>query len=235
MSLVYPPTCASCGGATADPGAFCPACWSGLRLIDEPLCDRLGIPFAVDLGVGPMLSPRAIAQPPVFARARAAVLYDEVARRLVQRLKYEDRLDLARPLSRMMAAAGRPLIAQADCVIPVPLHRWRLWRRRFNQAMLLARPIAEAANLPLVPQALIRTRATRPQVGLSRASRAENVTGAFRVPPGAAHLVTGRRVLLIDDVTTTGATGNAAARALIRGGAASVEFLTFALVGEPAG
>lgn len=235
MSLVYPPTCASCGGATADPGAFCPACWSGLRLIDEPLCDRLGIPFAVDLGVGPMLSPRAIAQPPVFARARAAVLYDEVARRLVQRLKYEDRLDLARPLSRMMAAAGRPLIAQADCVIPVPLHRWRLWRRRFNQAMLLARPIAEAANLPLVPQALIRTRATRPQVGLSRASRAENVTGAFRVPPGAAHLVVGRRVLLIDDVTTTGATGNAAARALIRGGAASVEFLTFALVGEPAG
>ncbi len=235
MSLVYPPTCASCGGATADPGAFCPACWSGLRLIDEPLCDRLGIPFAVDLGVGPMLSPRAIAQPPVFARARAAVLYDEVARRLVQRLKYEDRLDLARPLSRMMAAAGRPLIAQADCVIPVPLHRWRLWRRRFNQAMLLARPIAEAANLPLVPQALIRTRATRPQVGLSRASRAENVTGAFRVPPGAAHLVAGRRVLLIDDVTTTGATGNAAARALILGGAASVEFLTFALVGEPAG
>lgn len=235
MSLVYPPTCASCGGATADPGAFCPACWSGLRLIDEPLCDRLGIPFAVDLGVGPMLSPRAIAQPPVFARARAAVLYDEVARRLVQRLKYEDRLDLARPLSRMMAAAGRPLIAQADCVIPVPLHRWRLLRRRFNQAMLLARPIAEAANLPLVPQALIRTRATRPQVGLSRASRAENVTGAFRVPPGAAHLLTGRRVLLIDDVTTTGATGNAAARALIRGGAASVEFLTFALVGEPAG
>jgi ComF family protein len=235
VSLVYPPTCASCGGATADPGAFCPACWSGLRLIDEPLCDRLGIPFAVDLGVGPMLSPRAIAQPPVFARARAAVLYDEVARRLVQRLKYEDRLDLARPLSRMMAAAGRPLIAQADCVIPVPLHRWRLWRRRFNQAMLLARPIAEAANLPLVPQALIRTRATRPQVGLSRASRAENVTGAFRVPPGAAHLVAGRRVLLIDDVTTTGATGNAAARALIRGGAASVEFLTFALVGEPAG
>ncbi len=235
MSLVYPPTCASCGGATADPGAFCPACWSGLRLIDEPFCDRLGIPFAVDLGVGPMLSPRAIAQPPVFARARAAVLYDEVARHLVHRLKYEDRLDLARPLSRMMAAAGRPLIAGADCVVPVPLHRWRLWRRRFNQAMLLARPIAEAANLPLVPQALIRTRATRPQVGLSRASRAENVTGAFRVPPGAAHLVAGRRVLLIDDVTTTGATGNAAARALIRGGAASVEFLTFALVGEPAG
>lgn len=235
MSLVYPPTCASCGGATADPGAFCPACWSGLRLIDEPLCDRLGIPFAVDLGVGPMLSPRAIAQPPVFARARAAVLYDEVARRLVQRLKYEDRLDLARPLSRMMAAAGRPLIAQADCVIPVPLHRWRLWRRRFNQAMLLARPIAEAANLPLVPQALIRTRATRPQVGLSRASRAENVTGAFRVPPGAAPLVAGRRVLLIDDVTTTGATGNAAARALIRGGATSVDFLTFALVGDPVG
>ncbi len=204
-------------------------------MIEEPFCDRLGIPFAVDLGVGAMLSPQAIAQPPVFARARAAVLYDEVARRLVHRLKYEDRLDLARPLARMMAAAGRSLIAESDCIVPVPLHRWRLWRRRFNQAVLLAKPIAEASGLPLAPQALIRIRATRTQVGLSRAARAENLSGAFRVPPEAAHLVAGRRILLVDDVTTTGATGNAAARALIRGGAASVNFLTFALVGDPAG
>jgi ComF family protein len=204
-------------------------------LIEEPICDRFGIPFALDLGIGPMLSPRAIAQPPAFARARAAVLYDDVARRLVHRLKYEDRLDLAYPLSRMMSAAGRQLIAQADCVVPVPLHRWRLWRRRYNQALLLARPIAESAGLPLVPHALSRVRATRTQVGLSRAARADNLAGAFRVPPAGAPLVTGRRVLLVDDVTTTGATGNAAARALIRGGAVSVDFLTFALVGEPAG
>lgn len=235
LGLVYPPTCAGCGAATADAGAFCPSCWSGLRLIEEPLCDRLGVPFAVDLGVGRLTSPQAFAQPPVFGRARAVALYDDVARGLVHRLKYEDRHDLARPMARMMASAGRDLIAQADCVVPVPLHRWRLWRRRFNQAALLARPIAQTAGLPFQPQALARRRATRTQVGLSRAARAENLVGAFHVPPGDAHRIAGRHVLLVDDVRTTGSTGNAAARALLRGGAASVDLLTFALVGEPVG
>ncbi|GJD36788.1 ComF family protein [Methylobacterium aerolatum] len=235
LALIYPPSCAACGTATADPGAFCPSCWSGLRLIEEPRCDRLGIPFAVDLGIGQLVSPLAFAAPPVFARARAAVLYDDVARRLVHRLKYEDRLDLAKPMARMMAGAGGALIAESDCVVPVPLHRWRLWRRRFNQAALLARPIAEGAGLPLAPTALARVRATRTQVGLSRAARAENLAGAFRVPPSARHLIAGRRILLIDDVMTTRSTANAASRALIRGGAASVNVLTFALVGDPIG
>lgn len=235
LGLVYPPTCAGCGGATADTGAFCPACWSGLRLIEEPLCDRLGIPFAVDLGIGRLTSPQAFAQPPVFGRARAVALYDEVARGLVHRLKYEDRHDLARPMARMMTAAGRDLIATADCIVPVPLHRWRLWRRRFNQAAFLARPVAEGAGLPFLPQALVRRRATRTQVGLSRAARAENLAGAFHVPQREAYRIAGRRVLLVDDVRTSGATGNAAARALLRGGAACVDLLTFALVGEPVG
>src|SRR5438874_636197 len=145
LSLVYPPTCAGCGGATADPGALCSTCWAGLRLIEEPVCQRYGTPFAVDLGVGPLLSPRAIAEPPVFARARAVALYDGVARSLVHRLKYEDRLDLARVMARMMAASGRMLIAEAECIVPVPLNRGRLWRRRFNQAALLAKLIAAEA------------------------------------------------------------------------------------------
>ena len=162
-------------------------------------------------------------------------LYDDVARGLVHRLKYEDRHDLARPMARMMAGAGRDLIAQADCIVPVPLHRWRLWRRRFNQAALLARPLADGAGLPFLPNALIRRRATRSQVGLSRAGRAENLSGAFHVPPAEAYRIAGLRVLLVDDVRTTGATANAAARALLRGGAASVDLLTFALVGEPIG
>lgn len=235
LGLIYPPTCAGCGAATAEAGAFCPVCWSGLRLIDAPLCDRLGIPFAVDLGIGRLTSPQAFAQPPAFARARAVALYDEVARGLVHRLKYEDRHDLARPMARMMAAAGRDLIAEADGIVPVPLHRWRLWHRRFNQAALLARPIARGAGLPFLPQALVRRRATRTQVGLSRAARADNLAGAFHVPQAEAHHIAGRRILLVDDVRTTGSTGNAAARALLRGGAASVDLLTFALVGEPVG
>lgn len=138
-------------------------------------------------------------------------------------------------MARMMGAAGRALIAEADCVVPVPLHRWRLWQRRFNQAALLARPVAAVGGLPFLPQALVRQRATRSQVGLSRAARAENLSGAFRVPPAKAHLIAGRRVLVVDDVRTTGATANAAARALIRGGATSVDLLTFALVGDPIG
>ncbi|MCJ2069058.1 ComF family protein [Methylobacterium sp. J-030] len=235
LSLIYPPTCSGCGAATADPGALCPSCWSGLRLIEEPVCQRYGTPFAVDLGLGPLLSPRAIAEPPVFGRCRAVSLYEGAARRLVHRLKYEDRLDLAKVMARMMAARGRLLIAEADCLVPVPLHRARLWRRRFNQAALLGRAIAADAALPFAPAALARVRATRSQVGLSRAARAENLSGAFRVPAAEAHRIRGRRVLLVDDVTTTGATGNAAARALLRGGAVSVDLLTFALVGDGIG
>lgn len=235
VGLIYPPTCSGCGAATADPGALCPRCWSGLRLIEEPVCQRYGTPFAVDLGVGPLLSPRAIAEPPAFARARAVALYDEIARGLVHRLKYEDRLDLAGVMARMMAASGRTLIAEAECLVPVPLHRGRLWRRRFNQAALLGQKIAAGAGLPFVPGALARIRATRRQVGLSRAARAENLSGAFRVPDGQAHRIRGRRILLVDDVTTTGATGNAAARSLLRAGAASVDLLTFALVGDTVG
>ena len=181
------------------------------------------------------MSPRAIAEPPVFGRARAVALYDSVARRLVHRLKYEDRLDLAGVMARMMAASGRTLIAEAECLVPVPLHRGRLWRRRFNQSALLARAIADATGRPCVATALVRVRATRSQVGLSRAARAENLSGAFRVASAEQHRVRGRRVLLVDDVMTTGATGNAAARALLRGGATSVDLLTFALVGDIAG
>ncbi|MCJ2080239.1 ComF family protein [Methylobacterium sp. J-090] len=230
LGLVYPPTCPGCGAATAQPHALCPACWAQLRFIERPFCQRLGTPFAVDHGTGPLLSPRAMADPPVFGRARAAVLYDGIARDLVHRLKYDDRLDLAPTLARMMATAGAELLGEADCLVPVPLHRWRLWRRRFNQAALLAQGIADLKGVPTQPRTLARVKATRSQVGLSRAARARNLQGAFRVPDAARPGLQGRRVLLIDDVATTGATANAASRALLRAGAASVDLLTFALV-----
>nr|USU34193.1 ComF family protein [Methylobacterium sp. OTU13CASTA1] len=230
LGLVYPPICPGCGAATAQPHALCPACWSQLRLIERPYCQRLGTPFAVDHGTGPLLSPRAMADPPVFGRVRAAVLYDGIARDLVHRLKYDDRLDLAPTLARMMAGAGAELVREADCLVPVPLHRWRLWRRRFNQAALLAQGLSTLTGLPVEVQALARVKATRSQVGLSRAARARNLQGAFRVPEAARPRLQGRRVLLIDDVTTTGATANAASRVLLRAGAAKVDVLTFALV-----
>lgn len=230
LGLVYPPTCVGCGAATAQPHALCPACWSGMRLIERPFCERLGTPFALDLGVGPLLSPRAIAEPPVFQRARAVALYDGTARDLVHRLKYGDRLDLGRTMARMMVSSGQELLGEADLVVPVPLHFVRLWRRRFNQAAILARGVGRIGGRPCDVHALARIKATRPQVGLTRNQRAENLQGAFRVPEAAKSRLQGRRVLLVDDVATTGSTGNAAARALLRGGAASVDLLTFATV-----
>ncbi|GJD48118.1 Putative ribose-phosphate pyrophosphokinase [Methylobacterium crusticola] len=230
VGLIYPPSCIGCGAATGVPHALCPACWGGMRFIERPYCERLGTPFSVDLGVPGLLSPAALADPPVFERARAAARYDATARRLVQRLKYEDRLDLAAAMGAMMARAGRELLAEADVVVPVPLWRWRLWRRRFNQAAVLARHAARGRGVPVEPGLLARVRPTRRQVGLTRAARAENLQGAFRVPEAARPRLAGRRVLLVDDVVTTGATANAAARALMRGGAAAVDVLAFARV-----
>ncbi|MET0530814.1 MAG: double zinc ribbon domain-containing protein, partial [Microvirga sp.] len=150
LSLLYPPTCIACQAATGEPHGLCAGCWAGMRLIERPFCERLGIPFQLDLGQ-PLLSPAAIADPPVFQRARAVAEYDGTASLLVHRLKYNDRLELARGLGIMMARAGRELLSEADVIVPVPLHRWRLWRRRFNQAMALAKVVSEESAIPCDP------------------------------------------------------------------------------------
>lgn len=229
VSLIYPPSCVGCGGATGEPHALCPRCWGGIGFIERPYCERLGTPFAVDFG-GPLLSPAAFADPPVFRRARAVCRYDGTARDLVHRLKYGDRLELARALGGMMGRAGGELLAGADALVPVPLHRTRLWLRRFNQAAALAQVVGRGAGVAVDPFALVRRKRTRPQVGLSRAERADNLQGAFRVPEDARPRLEGRRIVLVDDVLTTGATANAASRALLRGGAQAVDVLVFARV-----
>jgi ComF family protein len=231
LGLLYPPTCIACQGATAEPHALCAACWAGIRFIERPYCERLGTPFAVDLGQ-PLLSPAAIADPPVFERARAVAEYDGTASLLVHRLKYNDRLELGPALGRMMARAGAELIADADVIVPVPLHRWRLWRRRFNQAMALASVVSRQSGVPCDPFLLARVKATRRQVGLTKQQRQDNLQGAFRAPTGQKARLSGKRVLLVDDVLTTGATANAASRALLRGGAARVDVLAFARVAQ---
>ncbi|MXQ11348.1 ComF family protein [Microvirga makkahensis] len=231
IGLVYPPGCIACEAATGEPHGLCAACWSGIRFIERPFCERLGMPFPVDLGQ-PLVSPAALADPPVFGRARAVAEYDGTASLLVHRLKYNDRLELARALGSMMARAGAELLHDADVIVPVPLHRWRLWGRRFNQAMALARVVSGESGLPCDPSVLARVKPTRRQVGLTKAQRRENLQGAFRVPSEARTGLTGKRVLLVDDVLTTGSTANAAARALLRGGAASVDVLAFARVAQ---
>jgi ComF family protein len=228
VDALYPPTCLACRAATEAQGALCPRCWSEMRFIERPFCERLGTPFEQDLGEG-LISPQAIADPPVFARARAVARFEDgPARKLAHRLKYSDRAELARPIGRWMARAGADILADADLIAPVPLHPTRLWRRRFNQAAMLAREVSRATGKPCDVGALLRVKATPSQVGLSRAQRAENVQGTFRVAEGAR--VRGRKVALIDDVLTSGATANAAARVLLRAGASSVDVLVFARV-----
>jgi len=227
LDLALPPLCAVCREPVGGNG-LCASCWSKLSFITRPYCERLGIPFVYDPGPG-ILSMEAIADPPAYHRARAAVRFDEISRALVHAFKYGDRLDLAPMLGRWITHAGGELLADADALVPVPLHWRRLWARRFNQAAVLAKVISERCGVP-VSHAIKRVRATAQQVGLSRAERAANVQGAFRVPAGGEAAVHGRRLVLVDDVLTSGATIDTCARALLRAGAASVDVLVFARV-----
>lgn len=229
LDVALPALCPACRRPVADDGGLCPACWSKLSFITAPYCERLGIPFAYDPGPG-TLSMQAIADPPAYRRARAAVCYDDIARTLVHKLKYGDRLDLAPTLGRWMAQAGRPVLAEASGLVPVPLHWRRLWARRFNQSAALAKVVSSWSGVPVVPAALRRIRSTRQQVGLRMSERALNVQGAFRVPEEARAAVAGQRLVLVDDVLTSGATIDACARALLRAGAAEVDVLVFARV-----
>lgn len=227
VRVLFPPVCAGCRRHVLEPGVLCGNCWSKLKLIEQPWCQVMGTPFVHDMGDG-FLSAEAIANPPPFERARAAVTYGGVARDMVQGLKYHDRTDLAPWMAKWMVRVGGELISDADLIVPVPLHRRRFFRRMFNQSAELGRAISEQSGVPFEPSVLKRVKLTRQQVGLQRKEREDNVRSAFRVPHGAEVVVAGRRVLLIDDVYTTGATVGAATRALRKGGAASVDVLTFA-------
>src|SRR5882672_11272542 len=182
FDVALPPLCPSCRDPLGDGAGLCAACWSKLSLIEPPYCARLGIPFSYDPGPG-LLSMEAIADPPAYDRARAAVRYDDISSKLVHALKYGDRLDLAPTMGRWMANAGRVLLAEADAMVPVPLHWRRQWARRFNQSALLAEVMSKATGKPVAHGALKRVKATPQQVGLDKSGRAQNVQGAFRVPP----------------------------------------------------
>lgn len=228
-AVLFPDSCLSCRRHVGNHGSLCPGCWSKVRFIAEPLCPVTGAPFAHDFGDG-MVSADAIANPPVYDRARAACVHAGIARQLASNVKYADRTELAPWMARWMLRAGSELIAQSDIIVPVPLHPMRFWWRRYNQSAELARALARETRLPFEPGALVRSRSTRPQVGLNPRQRAVNVRNVFAVPPDQEIAVSGRRVLLIDDVLTTGATVNAAARALKKAGAAHVAVLTFSRV-----
>jgi ComF family protein len=227
VDAVYPPVCTGCGRMVGQHRGVCPACWATLRLIERPYCEVLGLPFSHDLGAG-ILSADAIANRPVFDRLRSVAIHDGIARSLVHGLKYRDRTDLAIMMAGWMVRASDGTVEACDAIIPVPLHAYRLWGRRFNQSAELARAIARLSGKPYLATALIRTKRTAQQVGLGAAAREDNVRGAFAVTEAGKTAVFGKRVVLVDDVYTTGATVSAATRALKKAGAGDVTVLTFA-------
>ena len=216
------------------PGKLCPDCFRATGFITAPCCAVCGVPFsAAPQGGADGLCPSCESAPPDYNRARAALRYDAGARRLILLFKHGDRVEIATALAPVMARAGAVLLRGADLLVPVPLHRWRLFRRRYNQAALLAQALGRITARPVLPDALIRTRPTAALGGKGVEDRRAEVAGAFAVRPRRVERIAGRRVLLVDDVMTSGATADACARALKAAGATGVDVLAAARVPDP--
>jgi ComF family protein len=230
LDSLLPPRCLACGAMIGDDGGLCPVCWSGLSFIAEPLCEICGapLPFAAADGDGRTLCSDCALAAPAFARARAALTYNGASKPLVLGFKHADRLHAARAFAAWMLRAGSGPLNDADVIIPIPLHRRRLFFRRFNQAAVLAQELGRLTGRPVMVDALERRHATPPQGRLGREERRRNVAGAFAVTPAGIRAAAGRRALLVDDVLTTGATAGECARALLAAGATAVDVLTLA-------
>ena len=227
LDVVMPPQCPGCGALVDQPGLLCSDCWNKITFTAPPWCASCGLPFEFDPGDGFLCASCAGEHPP-YAKARAAVVYDQGSRGLVLGFKHADRTERARTFSTMMIRAGSDVLNNADVLVPVPLHWSRLFARRYNQAALLAHAIGGDTDIPVVVDILERHRRTQTQGHLSRRARARNLAGALRVNPRKKTDLMNKRIVVIDDVMTTGATVAACARVLKRAGAAEVTVLTLA-------
>jgi ComF family protein len=233
LDLLFPPLCIICRETVREPGSLCPDCWQTISFLDGPGCIACGLPFELDPGAQTRCA-ACLARPPAFDNARSVMRYDEHSRDPILALKHADRHDVAPAFARWMTRTGADLITAADMIVPVPLHRRRLWGRRYNQSALLARALSKITAKPFDPLSLIRIRQTPSQGEMPSAkARRRNVRGAFKVDPARVASVKGQNILLIDDVLTTGATVDACARALKRAGAKTVNVLTIARVVRP--
>ena len=229
IDLLFPPRCLSCGASVDQQRQFCATCWTQLHYIIDPLCISCGLPFELDVEADHLCA-SCISRPPLYHRHRSLWRYDGLAREMVLRLKHADQTliaSLMQDVSRLLLDKDLP---ENAILAPVPLHRFRLFKRRYNQAGILAEHLAKASGLQVRHALLERIKATKSQGGLSREGRKRNVSGAFRLHPRYASLVTGKTVILVDDVYTTGATIDACARVLHNAGAARIDAITLARV-----
>jgi ComF family protein len=232
LNVIWPPRSLVSGHEITGPGLLEADAWAKLTFLSAPLCVRCGLPFEIAVEDDQVCG-GCLAHPPAFDRARAAVIYGDVSRNLILALKYQGRRDGLETLGRWMATAGAGLLAQADLIVPVPLHYFRLIRRGYNQSVWLAAAVGRGSRVPVDLSVLKRSRHTPTQGAMTASGRRRNVQGAFRVADRAKARVSGRRILLVDDVFTTGATVEACARTLKRAGAAHVDVLTLARVEGP--
>ena len=233
LDFLLPPRCVVCGEILAEQDGMCGACWGSLKFIDGPICRVSGTPLPFRLREEDMVLPWLKRHPPSYDRARAALVYDGEAAALIRRMKFRDEPALAILLAQWMRRIGQSFLAEADYILPVPLHPRRLWLRRFNQAAELARQLASSGGPRLRLEWLQRRRYTSQQIGLSRAARRRNLQGAFRVHAKARVALRGAHIVLVDDVFTTGATIEACARTLKRAGVRQIDALTAARVVRP--
>lgn len=233
VDSMLPPRCLHCQAMVEGAAALCSDCWPLFDFLAPPLCGNCGFPFEYDPGPHDTICGACLAHPPHFDRVRSVLVYGENSRKLILDFKHGDRTWQAPAFGRWLARAGGDMIGEADLAVPVPLHRSRLFARRYNQASLLALALGRETGLPAEPELLTRHRPTPSQGRMSPAARRRNVRGAFRLRRGFEVFVRGSRILLIDDVFTTGATTGECARTLKRAGAAAVDVLTLARVVRP--
>lgn len=227
LDALFPPECPSCRAAVETMHNLCSDCFRQLHLISTPLCDCCGIPFAVPMEPG-MQCPQCLAEPPHFTKARSVMVYDGISAPLITALKFHDQWAGLARYDAMLSMAGTQLLADVDFIAPIPLHWRRLWQRKYNQSALLAYGVAARTQKTCVADLLLRTRFTPPQMRLKRAERLKNVQRAFAVNPRHMEMVKDKKILLVDDVMTTGATANVCAKALRKAGAREVCVLTLA-------
>ncbi|MBM3467949.1 MAG: ComF family protein [Alphaproteobacteria bacterium] len=232
LNVILPPRCMGCGEILSEHYTLCSVCWKNCTFLTPPCCVKCGWPFPYTAEKN-TLCPSCYRLPPLFVHCRSALAYQEGTRRLILKFKQGDGTYLTPGLGNLMLKAGEDILKQTDMLIPVPLHWSRLFRRQYNQATLLAKYISLQTSIPTLTTLLKRCRSTRKQGHQSRKERYANVRGAFVVLPSKSGLVRNKRITLIDDVFTTGATLTECTRTLLKAGAKEIRILTLARVITP--